>query len=205
MRKGTRKHALDKFLERSEVYRILKAAQGNARDYYLLSATFYLGLRAKEVVSLRVPHFDWRDEDELDLVDVPTAKRRVRPGDPVDEHTGMLSVTVPIIMGQSVLRRMCEWAGDRTWIFTGRSMGPMSPKSAAKRFKVHARAAGISPRVSMHALRHSCGTMVREMTGNNVITREYLRHTDEASTQIYTHGTRPAWERAREALLGGGA
>ena len=44
------------------------------------------------------------------------------------------------------------------------------------------------PRITAHSLRHTAGTAVMEMSGNNIYeTQKYMRHANPATTEIYLH------------------
>ena len=45
-----------------------------------------------------------------------------------------------------------------------------------------------SERLTAHSLRHTAGTNVMELTGNNVfVTQQYMRHESPTTTEIYLH------------------
>ena len=44
-----------------------------------------------------------------------------------------------------------------------------------------------SDRITAHALRHTAGTNVQEITGNLYLTQKYMRHANPATTEIYLH------------------
>lgn len=44
-----------------------------------------------------------------------------------------------------------------------------------------------SDRLTAHSLRHTCGTITQELTGNLYLTQQYMRHASPATTEIYLH------------------
>lgn len=54
-----------------------------------------------------------------------------------------------------------------------------------------------SERLTAHSLRHTAGTNVMELTGKNIfVTQQYMRHSDPATTEIYTHTDTEKEERS---------
>lgn len=44
-----------------------------------------------------------------------------------------------------------------------------------------------SDRITAHSLRHTCGTLAQEVTGDLFATQKYMRHCDPKTTEIYLH------------------
>ncbi len=184
---------------------------GRERDYYLLSLTYYLALREVETTWLRPEHFHL-DEGE---VHVPTAKRKPRKGEPVDRITRKLLLSVPVLFGEDVMRAALSWAGRQgsTWLFPSRckSDSPITTRQFRRTFHLWSKAAALPPEVSAHSLRHSAGTHVYEIAGGKiraaggdpiVLVRDFMRHTDVKTTDIYLHSTPTTIDAARAALRG---
>ena len=54
-----------------------------------------------------------------------------------------------------------------------------------------------SERITAHSLRHTAGTNVMELTGNNLYTtQQYMRHSNPATTEIYLHNDTAKQETA---------
>lgn len=72
---------------------------------------------------------------------------------------------------------------------------------------VYAATERIGARLNVHALRHTCGTMMMRATGNLAVVQETLGHADPATTRIYAHLDVADKRRAMEQsahLLGAG-
>lgn len=77
------------------------------------------------------------------------------------------------------------------FVSTGNRSGGKSiaPTTIGVMLKKAMKAAGIdNKRITAHSLRHTAGTNVMEITGNNIFdTQMYMRHADPKTTEIYTH------------------
>lgn len=72
---------------------------------------------------------------------------------------------------------------------------------------VYAATERIGARLNVHALRHTCGTMMMRATGNLAVVQDTLGHADPATTRIYAHLDVEDKRRAMEQtahLLGAG-
>ena len=197
MPRGSHKPEAAKFLTREQVAALLEAAEKRTRDYFLLATTFYLALRVGEVVVLGPMHFRLPFRDVM----IPTEKRRIRKGQPLDKRTGRPLYPVGVMSGLDVLGRLLEWAGDREWIFQatkGRVAGPMSTRTAQSIFKRWAGVAGIDPIYSIHSLRHTACSLLYQATKNLVTVKEFARHSLITTTSVYAHSM--DWEKAGGAL-----
>lgn len=65
----------------------------------------------------------------------------------------------------------------------------LSPYNISRRFRHHARQAGIRESIHFHSLRHSGATWFLRSTGDLMTLKEILGHSDISVTQIYTHIT----------------
>lgn len=74
------------------------------------------------------------------------------------------------------------------FVATGnRSSGRIAPTTISKMLKAAMRAAGYdSPTLTAHSLRHTAGTGVMQVTGDNIyVAQHYMRHSNPATTEIY--------------------
>ena len=63
----------------------------------------------------------------------------------------------------------------------------LTTRQAGRLFKLYARLAKLSPRYSVHALRHFCGLKLYAETRDIAYVQRVLRHRDIRSTMIYVH------------------
>src|SRR6201981_3191420 len=134
----------------------LLAMAGNLKVHILLALGYGAGLRAGEVVRLRVG-------------DIDTAQNIIRIGHAkgVKDRHGMLS--------PKMLDRLRQWwkvrptrydtgvPQEQRWLFPGRKPGtPMTTRQLNRLFQETADAAGIKKAVTLHALRHSFATHLLE-------------------------------------------
>lgn len=163
-------------LSRDEVARLIGAA-GNLKNQTLLAVAYGAGLRANEVVSLKVGDID----GERGVL-------RIEQGKGHKDRYAMLS---PVLL--DCLRTW--WCSARAegkmlaggWLFPG--MNPVNPLSTRQLGKiVHdaARAAQIDKRVSPHTLRHCFATHLLEQKVDIRVIQVLLGHKKLESTALYT-------------------
>ena len=164
-------------LSRQEVSRLIAAAP-NLKSQTALSIAYGAGLRASEVIALKVGD-----------VDSQRMTLRVERGKGRKDRYAMLS---PVL-----LERLRAWwrVGHAQgkilrggWLFPG--LDPMDPLTARQLNRcIHAaaQAAGIDKRVSMHTLRHSFATHLLEQKVDIRIIQVLLGHKKLETTSIYAH------------------
>ncbi len=162
-----------------EMERLLAAPRGDEpaalRDRALLEFAYGTGLRASETVGV----------DLADLEEDP-GFLRVR-------GKGGVERWVPV--GGQARRAVREWLERGRPRLVRTPAGPLFVNLRGRRLtragfwlilKRHARAAGVSRKVSPHALRHSFATHLLEGGADLRVVQELLGHADLATTQIYT-------------------
>ena len=163
-------------LSRDEVARLIGAA-GNLKSQTLLAVAYGAGLRANEVVSLKVGDID----GERGVL-------RIEQGKGSKDRYAMLS---PVLL--DCLRtwwRIARAEGKMLnggWLFPG--MNPVNPLSTRQLGKiVHdaAQAAQIDKRVSPHTLRHCFATHLLEQKVDIRVIQVLLGHKKLESTAPYT-------------------
>src|SRR5277367_5637890 len=103
------------------------------------------------------------------------------------------------------------WATHRhrTWLFpaTGRDHGqaaradgPMERSSVQGALRRVVRDLGLRKDVSIHTLRHSYATHLREAGVNLRLIQQYLGHSSLQTTMVYLHLTSVSQEQARERI-----
>jgi len=154
-----------------EVARLLDAAPG-LKYKAALSVSYGAGLRATEVVSLKVADID--------------SKRmiiRVEQGKGGKDRYVMLS---PSLL--DLLRAWWRAARPRGWLFPGRAPAqPMTTRQLNRACHAAAQMAEINKRVSPHTLRHSFATHLLEQKVDVRIVQVLLGHAKLETTALYTH------------------
>jgi len=155
-------------LSPEEVARLLDAAPGLKYK----AAAYGAGLRATEVVSLKVSDID--------------SKRmviRVEQGKGGKDRYVMLS---PHLL--DLLRIWWKAARPRGWLFPGRAPAqPITTRQLNRACHAAAQMAEINKRVSLHILRHSFATHLLEQKVDVRIVQVLLGHAKLETTTLYTH------------------
>jgi len=162
-------------LSREEVGRLIAAAS-NLKHQTALAVAYGTGLRASEVVALKVGDID---SQRMTL--------RVEQGKGHKDRYAMLS---PILLERlRVWWRIARAQGrmlDGGWLFPG--MNPieaLSPRQLNRAIHAAAQAAGIDKRVSMHTLRHSFATHLLEQKVDIRVIQVLLGHKKLETTALY--------------------
>jgi site-specific recombinase XerD len=153
-----------------EVTRLLDAAPG-LKYKAALSVAYGAGLRAAEVVSLKVSDID--------------SKRmiiRVEQGKGGKDRNVMLS---PSLL--DLLRTWWKAVRPRGWLFPGRDPAqPMTTRQLNRACHAAAQMAEINKRVSLHTLRHSFATHLLEQNTDVRVIQVLLGHSKLDTTALYT-------------------
>ena len=168
-------HKLPVVLSREEVSRLIAAA-GNLKHQTALSLAYGTGLRASEVVALKVGDID---SQRMIL--------RVEQGKGHKDRYAMLS---PVLLERlRVWWRVARAQGkmlDGGWLFPG--LNPIESLSTRQLNRaIHAAAtiAQIDKRVSMHTLRHSFATHLLEQKVDIRVIQVLLGHKKLETTALY--------------------
>jgi len=157
-------------LSPEEIARLLNAAPG-LKYKAALSVAYAAGLRAAEVISLKVSDID--------------SKRmiiRVEQGKGRKDRNVMLS---PHLL--ALLRAWWQAARPKGWLFPGRNPAqPMTARQLNRACHAAAQAAGIERNVSLHTLRHSFATHLLEQNIDVRVIQVLLGHAKIESTTLYT-------------------
>jgi integrase/recombinase XerD len=163
-------HKLPVVLSPEEVARLLGAAPG-LKYKAALSVAYGAGLRAAEVISLKVSDID--------------SKRmiiRVEQGKGGKDRNVMLS---PVLL--DLLRTWWKAARPQGWLFPGRDPAqPMTTRQLNRACHAAAQMAGINKRVSLHTLRHSFATHLLEQNVDVRVIQVLLGHAKLDTTALYT-------------------
>jgi len=156
-------------LSPEEVARLLHAAPGLKYEA-ALSVAYGAGLRAAEVVSLKVADID---SDRMVI--------RVEQGKGRKDRYVMLSAHL-----LRLLRAYWKQARPRGWLFPGQNpVNPLTTRQLRRACHAAALAAGIDKRVSLHTLRHSFATHLLEQKVDIRVIQVLLGHTKLDTTARY--------------------
>jgi site-specific recombinase XerD len=162
-------------LSRDEAARLIAAAR-NLKAQTALSVAYGTGLRASEVVALKVTDID---SQRMTL--------RIEQGKGRKDRYAMLP---PLLLER--LRtwwRVARAQGkmlDGGWLFPGMNpIDPVTPRQLNRAIHDAAIAAGIDKRVSMHTLRHSFATHLLEQKVDIRVIQVLLGHKKLDTTALY--------------------
>jgi site-specific recombinase XerD len=158
----------------------LLAMAGSPKIHVLLAFSYGAGLRAGEVVRLRVGDID----SAQNIIRIVQSKGRK------DRHV-MLSPEMRDLLRQWWKVRPARYdtgvPKEQRWLFPGRQPGkPMTTRQLNRLFHQTADAAGIKKAVTLHALRHSFATHLLERGTDIRIIQALLGHEKLDTTARYT-------------------
>jgi site-specific recombinase XerD len=157
-------------LSPEEVARLLNAAPG-LKYKAALSVAYGAGLRAAEVVSLKVCDIDSRRM----IIRVEQGKGR-------KDRNVMLSASL-----LELLRAWWRAARPQGWLFPGRDrVQPITTRQLNRACHAAAQMAEIDKRVSLHTLRHSFATHLLEQNVDVRVIQVLLGHAKLDTTALYT-------------------
>jgi site-specific recombinase XerD len=147
----------------------------------MLSLGYGCGLRASEVVRLKVKHIDSAQK----IIRIEQSKGR-------KDRNVMLSPEMIALLRQWWKARRGFDAHttplQERWLFPGRKPGqPMSTRQLNRLFHQAADGAGIRKGVNLHTLRHSFATHLLERGSDIRIIQALLGHSKLETTARYTH------------------
>ena len=159
-----------------EVTRLIEAA-GGLKYKAALSIAYGAGLRASEVVHLKVS-----DIDSQRMV------LRVEQGKGKKDRYAMLSPTLLELLRawyrHARSQRMILPGG---WLFPGQNpVNPLSTRQLNRAFHITREAAGIDKQVSLHSLRHAFATHLLEQNEDIRVIQVLLEHKKLDTTARYT-------------------
>ena len=168
-------------LSPQEVARLLDAAPG-LKYKAALSVAYGAGLRASEVISLKI-----EDIDSQRMV------IRVEQGKGRKDRYVMLS---PHLL--ALLRAWWKMARPQGWLFPGQNrVNPLTTRQLNRACHAAARMAEIDKPVSLHTLRHSFATHLLEQNADIRVIQVLLGHKKLDTTALYT---RVATKLIREVM-----
>ena len=168
-------HKLPVVLSREEVARLIESA-GNLKYQTALSVAYGAGLRASEVVALKVGDID---SQRMTL--------RIEQGKGGKDRYAMLS---PVLLARlrtwwRVARRQGKML-DGGWLFPGLNpIDALSTRQLNRAVHAAAQAAQIDKRIAMHTLRHSFATHLLEQKVDIRVIQVLLGHKKLETTALY--------------------
>jgi site-specific recombinase XerD len=181
---GKKPKSLPAVLSRDEVAQLF-AAEPRPVYHLLLQTTYAAGLRAGEVVRLRLPD-----------IDSSRMLLWVRHGKGGKDRCVPLS---PRLL--EALRGHWQQHRPTTWLFPGGTpAGHLCQGSLQRACHEAVRRAGFIQKVSLHTLRHSYATHLLEAGVDLLTIQRLLGHRDLATTSRYTHVTQPHLVRTPSPL-----
>jgi len=157
-------------LSPEEVARLLDAAPG-LKYKAALSVAYGAGLRASEVISLKIGDID----SERMVIRVEQGKGRK------DRY---------VMLSRHLLQLLRAWyktARPQGWLFPGRDrVQPMTTRQLNRACHAAAQMAAIDKRVSLHTLRHSFATHLLEQNIDVRVIQVLLGHAKLDTTALYT-------------------
>ncbi len=159
-------------LTQEEVARLLQAAT-SLKWRTALSVAYGAGLRASEVVGLKVSDIDSR-----------RMRIRVEQGKGRRDRDALLS---PDLLAS--LRNWWKVARPPVWLFTSRvtPFNAVTPRSLNRAFHEAVARAGIKKPVCLHTLRHCFATHLLEQNIDIRVIQVLLGHKKLETTAVYTH------------------
>jgi len=184
LRPQRRERRLPEVMSPEEVAALLDAAEG-LRFRTVFALMYAAGLRISEACRLRI-------ED----VDSKRMLIRVRRGKGNKDREVMLSMRL-----LEMLREYWRQARPASYFFPSPgAAGHLDPATVRERFRRARLAAGVTRRVTPHALRHSFATHLLDDGTDIAVTARLLGHASVRTTAIYTHVTTRLISRTRSPL-----
>jgi integrase/recombinase XerD len=169
-------------LDPDAVNRLLEAPTASDRHYLrdraLLETLYATGCRASEVVGLKL------DDAHLSAGFCRClgkgGKQRVVP-------LGKIAVGVVREYLEKQRPTLTKSAPDAPWLFVSRAGRPLTREVLWMLVKKYVKRAGLNPKISPHALRHSFATHLLSGGADLRTVQEMLGHASIRTTQRYTH------------------
>lgn len=153
------------------------------RDMAVMELLYSTGMRVAELVSLDLAHLDL--ERMMIRVLGKGGKERVVPmGDPARQR---LEDYMPQRLELIAARAGRGHRPEKKACFLNNRGGRLTSRSVERLVSFYALRAGITARVTPHALRHSFATHLLEMGADLRSVQELLGHASLSTTQRYTH------------------
>jgi site-specific recombinase XerD len=164
------------------------------RDRAMFELAYACGLRAEEIVSLRLDDVDW-DGEQLRIEGKGRKTRFVPVGEPamlalrryLERARGALAAPPASVRAERPPGDASARAGDTVFLSkSGRPLGTSDVRRRLRSWTSRAAVLGDRAGISPHALRHSFATHLLDGGADLRTIQELLGHASVSSTQIYT-------------------
>ncbi len=171
-----------KYLSIQEVQKFRRTIKGKGRDELLFEIALQTGLRLSELSSLNVGM-------------VRNRKSFVVVGKGRKSRTVFLNQSL-----QSLIRQNVNGGPSDEPLFISRRGTRLSGSQIQNLFKAYLQRAGIKKGYSVHAMRHTFGTMIYRKSRDLRLTQELLGHSNPSTTCRYAHVGEADKRRAIEKI-----
>lgn len=161
---------LPKVISQEEIRKILTACD-NVKHRCMLSLLYSGGLRAGELIKLKLTDIDWERQ-----------QIRVRQAKGKKDRVTLLSK----VLCQQLKVYLVQYK-PQVWVFEGQWGGQYTDSSLRSVFKQALGKAKINKPYTLHALRHSFATHLLEGGTDLRYIQSLLGHNSSKTTEIYTH------------------
>ncbi len=166
------------FLEPNEVHALIAAA-ADETDAAIYAVAAFCGLRLGELSALR-----WRAVNfRRSLISVEASYTRGREGTPKSGDGRTVPMAPEVAEAITRLRTRSHLLGPRDLVFVGRGGTHIDPNALRKRFHQALEHAGL-PRVRLHDLRHTFGTIMVSRVDPRTL-QHWMGHASIEVTEIY--------------------
>ena len=148
------------------------------RDRAMFELAYSSGLRAEEIVGLRLQDID-HDAEQVRVEGKGRKTRLVPVGEPA-----LLAVALYLERARAALCSPASRGGDA--LFLSRTGRPLGTSDVRRRLRTWTTRVGAGQDISPHALRHSFATHLLDGGADLRSIQEMLGHASVSSTQIYT-------------------
>ncbi|AHM59135.1 integrase/recombinase [Flammeovirgaceae bacterium 311] len=174
---------LPKVMSQEELRAVLSAS-GNLKHRCMLSLLYSSGLRAGELINLKLTDIDW----ERKQIRIRYAKGKK------DRMTILSNVLCQL------LRAYLEAYQPQHWVFEGQWGDQYTDSSLRSVFKQALHKAKIDKPFTLHSLRHSFATHLLEGGTDLRYIQSLLGHNSSKTTEIYTHVSQQAVQNIQSPL-----
>jgi integrase/recombinase XerD len=178
-----REKQLPKVMSQEELRAILSAS-GNEKHCCMLSLLYSGGLRAGELIKLRLTDIDWERK-----------QIRIRQAKGKKDRMTLLSTVL-----YDLLLVYLERYKPQVWVFEGQWGGQYTDSSLRSVFKQVLAKANIQKPYTLHSLRHSFATHLLEGRTDLRYIQSLLGHNSSKTTEIYTHVSQQAVQNIQSPL-----
>ena len=197
------------FLEGEELQRFLNAPDvrtiSGLRDKAILEVLFSTGLRVselcklqKEDVNLKTGEFGVKGKgDHVRVVFLSdNAKNWLK------RYLGTRNDNYPALFIRHMKKEKLAKAPDEYEAAEEAARSHLTPRTIQRIVKKYATAAGITKKITPHALRHTFATDLLSSGADLRSVQEMLGHSSVTTTQVYTHLTNPQLRKVHEKFHG---